>query len=75
MLSNDPAFEDKLIDVVGLYIDPPEKAAVFCFDEKTQVQALDRTQPCLPLTPGRAGNGRARGTHLPPVIRSCWPRS
>jgi len=54
-LSNDPRFEDKLIDVVGLYVNPPERAAVFSFDEKTQVQALDRTQPSLPLKPGRAG--------------------
>src|SRR5947207_2258443 len=44
-VSNDPDFENKLIDVVGLYLDPPERAAVFSFDEKTQVQALDRTQP------------------------------
>jgi len=54
-LSNDPAFEDKLVDVVGLYIDPPEAAVVFSFDEKTQCQALDRTQPSLPMKPGRAG--------------------
>ncbi len=54
-LSNDPRFEEKLIDVVGLYVNPPERAAVFSFDEKTQVQALDRTQPSLPLKPGRAG--------------------
>jgi transposase len=54
-LSTDPDFETKLVDVVGLYWDPPERAAVFCFDEKTQVQALDRTQPSLPLKPGRAG--------------------
>ena len=54
-LSNDPRFEDKLVDVVGLYMNPPERAVVFCFDEKTQVQALDRTQPSLPLKPGRAG--------------------
>ena len=54
-LSNDPRFEEKLIDVVGLYLNPPEKAAVFCFDEKTQVQALDRTQPGLPMKRGRAG--------------------
>jgi transposase len=54
-LSNDPHFEDKLIDVVGLYLDPPATAAVFCFDEKTQVQALDRTQPSLPMVRGRAG--------------------
>ena len=53
-LSADPCFEDKLVDVVGLYADPPERAAVFSFDEKTQVQALDRTQPSLPIKPGRA---------------------
>jgi transposase len=53
-LSNDPHFEAKLVDVVGLYMNPPERAAVFSFDEKTQCQALDRTQPSLPLTPGRA---------------------
>jgi transposase len=54
-LSTDPDFEDKVIDVVGLYLNPPQAAAVFAFDEKTQVQALDRTQPSLPMTPGRAG--------------------
>src|SRR6266545_3365089 len=54
-LSNDPDFERKLIDVVGLYLNPPERAVVFSFDEKTQVQALDRTQPSLPMRPGRAG--------------------
>jgi transposase len=54
-ISNDPHFEDKLVDVVGLYMDPPERAVVFSFDEKTQCQALDRTQPSLPMTPGRAG--------------------
>jgi len=54
-VSNDPQFEEKLVDVVGLYLDPPERAVVFSFDEKTQVQALDRTQPSLPLKPGRAG--------------------
>ena len=52
-LSNDPRFEDKLVDVVGLYLNPPERAVVFSFDEKTQCQALDRTQPSLPLKPGR----------------------
>ena len=52
-LSSDPDFEAKLTDVVGLYLDPPERAAVFSFDEKTQVQALDRTQPSLPMVPGR----------------------
>jgi transposase len=52
-LSNDPRFEAKVVDVVGLYVDPPERAVVFSFDEKTQVQALDRTQPSLPMKPGR----------------------
>ncbi len=54
-LSNDPQFEQKLVDVVGLYLHPPARAVVFSFDEKTQCQALDRTQPSLPLKPGRAG--------------------
>ena len=54
-LSTDPSFESKLRDVAGLYLNPPPAAAVFCFDEKTQVQALDRTQPSLPMVPGRAG--------------------
>ena len=54
-LSNDPDFEAKLVDVVGLYLDPPERAVVLCVDEKTQTQALDRTQPSLPMKPGRAG--------------------
>jgi len=54
-ISNDPRFEEKLVDVVGLYINPPSRAVVFSFDEKTQCQALDRTQPSLPLKRGRAG--------------------
>jgi transposase len=54
-ISTDPQFVEKLRDVVGLYLDPPERAVVFCFDEKSQIQALDRTQPGLPLKPGRAG--------------------
>ena len=54
-LSSDPRFEEKLQDVVGLYLDPPENAAVFSFDEKSQIQALDRTQPGLPMKKGRAG--------------------
>jgi len=54
-VSTDPEFEAKLCDVVGLYMDPPERAIVFSFDEKTQVQALERTQPSLPMTKGRAG--------------------
>ena len=54
-LSNDPAFVDKLRDVVGLYIDPPAHAIVLSVDEKSQIQALDRTQPGLPMKKGRAG--------------------
>jgi transposase len=54
-LSNDPDFEAKLIDVVGLYLNPPARAVVFSYDEKTSCQALDRTQPSLPMTRGRAG--------------------
>src|SRR5687768_3579506 len=54
-LSKDPHFVEKLRDVVGLYVDPPERAVVFSVDEKSQIQALDRTQPGLPLKKGRAG--------------------
>jgi transposase len=54
-VSTDPRFSEKLIDVVGLYLNPPEQAVVLCMDEKSQIQALDRTQASLPLTPGRAG--------------------
>ena len=54
-LSTDPNFEAKLVDVVGLYLNPPARAAVFCFDEKPHCQALDRTQASLPMIPGRAG--------------------
>jgi transposase len=51
-LSNDPQFDDKVRDVVGLYLDPPDRALVLCVDEKSQIQALDRTRPILPLRPG-----------------------
>jgi len=54
-LSRDKAFVEKLTDVVGLYLNPPDKALVFCVDEKSQIQALDRTQPGLPLKKGRCG--------------------
>jgi len=54
-LSNDPTFEEKLIDVVGLYLNPPEQAMVLCMDEKSSVQALDRAQPSLPMKKGRVG--------------------
>ena len=54
-LSNDPAFAEKLTDIVGLYVDPPAHAVVLSVDEKSQIQALDRTQPGLPMKKGRAG--------------------
>jgi transposase len=54
-LSNDKQFVDKVVDIVGLYLDPPEKALVLSVDEKSQIQALDRTQPGLPMKKGRAG--------------------
>lgn len=54
-VSRDKRFVEKLTDVVGLYLNPPEKALVLCFDEKSQIQALDRTQPGLPLKKGRCG--------------------
>jgi transposase len=54
-LSTDPRFEEKLADVVGLYLNPPESAIVLSMDEKSQIQALDRTQPSLPMKLGRAG--------------------
>jgi transposase len=53
-LSKDPLFIDKVRDIVGLYLDPPDKALVLCVDEKAQIQALDRTQPVLPMRPGQA---------------------
>ena len=58
-LSNDKRFEEKLVDVVGLYLNPPDKAVVLCMDEKSQIQALDRTQPSLPM------KKRARRHHDP----------
>ena len=53
-LSTDPLFIEKVRDIVGLYLNPPDKALVLCVDEKSQIQALDRTQPLLPLRPGQA---------------------
>src|SRR5207344_1563680 len=53
-LSNDPKFAEKVVDVVGLYMTPPERALVLCVDEKSQIQALGRTQPGLPIKKGRA---------------------
>src|SRR5271163_2838344 len=53
MASDDPDFETKAADIIGLYVKPPQHAAVFCVDEKTAIQALDRLDPVLPLSPGR----------------------
>jgi transposase len=54
LASEHPDFESKAADIIGLYLDPPQHAAVFCVDEKTAIQALDRLDPVLPLSPGRA---------------------
>jgi len=58
-LSPNPQLIEKVRDIVGLYMNPPEHAVVFCVDEKSQIQALDRTQPLLPMRPGQV----ERGTH------------
>jgi transposase len=86
-VSNDPQFAEKLKDVIGLYLEPPEKAIVFSVDEKSQIQALDRTQPGLPMKPGKAGtmthDYKRHGTttlfaalnvHEGTVIGECLPR-
>ncbi len=52
-ISNDPQFGEKVVDIVGLYMNPPDQALVLSVDEETQIQALDRTQPMLPLRPGQ----------------------
>jgi hypothetical protein len=63
-LSNDPKFAEKVVDIVGLYLNPPEKAVVLCVDEKSQIQALDRTQRGLPLKKGRAERSSRQGRSL-----------
>lgn len=86
-LSRDPQFLEKLTDVVGVYLTPPQNAVVLCVDEKSQIQALDRTQPGLPLRPGRCGtfthDYKRNGTttlfaalHVVEgrVIGQCYPR-
>jgi len=86
-LSKDKRFVEKLTDVVGVYLNPPDKAVVLCVDEKTQVQALDRTQPGLPMKKGRCGtmthdykrNGTtclfaAMNVLEGKVLGSCYPR-
>ena len=55
-VSNDPKFEEKLVDVVGLYLNPPDNAVVLCMDEKSSIQAVDRTQPSLPIKKGSRRN-------------------
>src|SRR5438874_8484968 len=64
-ISNDPQFAEKLEDIVGLYLNPPEHALVLCADEKSQIQALDRTQPGLPLKRGRSQT-------LTPRLQTQW---
>jgi len=83
-VSNDPKFVEKLEDVVGLYLNPPEHALVLSVDEKSQIQALDRTQPGLPLKKGRCGtmthDYKRNGTTtlfaalsvLPASVRDGW---
>src|SRR3989442_8572310 len=86
-LSRDKKFVEKLTDVVGLYLNPPDKAVVLCLDEKSQIQALDRTQPGLPLKNGRCGtmthDYKRNGTTTlfaalnvleGTVIGTCYPR-
>ena len=64
-LSTDPLFVDKVRDIVGLYLDPPLRAMVLCVDEKSQIQALDRTQPMLPLAPGIPERATHARLHAP----------
>ncbi len=91
MASNDPNFQAKAADIIGLYLNPPQHAAVFCVDEKTAIQALNRLDPVLPLSPGRAerhgpGSGaqtaplhqcllRQRASHSMEVLRPHPPHS
>ena len=70
-LSTDPQFVAKTRDIVGLYLDPPTKAMVLCVDEKSQIQALDRTQPILPLAPGIA----ERRTQVEQPIKSLLEKA
>ena len=76
-LSTDPLFVDKVKDIVALYLDPPERAVVLCVDEKSQIQALDRFQPILPMMPGtperRSHDYVRHGTTSLCSRRSTWP--
>ena len=74
-LSQDPLFVDKVRDVVGLYLNPPDHALVLCVDEKSQIQALDRTQPLLPMRPRQIRRRTATMTHITAPPRSLAPRS
>ena len=72
-LSKDPLFVAKVRDIVGLYLDPPERAMVLCVDEKTQIQALNRTAPVFPMLPGtpaRATHDDVPARHFKPVCRA-----
>ena len=71
-LSKDPLFIEKVRDIVGLYLHPPDRALVLCVDEKSQIQALDRSQPLLPMRPGQAARRTPTicVTALPPVRRA-----
>ena len=73
-LSNDPLFVDKVRDIVGLYMDPPDKALVLCVDEKSQIQALYRSQPGLPLKKSRAAGCCRNGWPDPPEYARCHYR-
>ena len=70
-LSTDPDFVAKVRDIVGLYVTPPEPAIVLCVDEKSQIQALDRSRPMLPMRPGQA----ARRSHDYTASPRCLPPS
>jgi hypothetical protein len=74
-VSKDPAFAEKVRDVVGLCLNPPENAVVISLDEKAQVQALDRTQPLLPLKPGRSNEERTTTPGTASWICTLRPRS
>ena len=72
-LSKDPLFIEKVRDIVGLYLNPPDRALVLCVDEKSQIQALDRSQPLLPMRPGQAE--RLLPTICVTALPTCSPRS